>query len=286
MKLLINVILAVVVLTLFSCESKDSKMQRELIEKAKQDSIIEANSQVVEKRRIALEKERNKEILEKDSLAIYAWGDAKFGMTRKEVLQTTAFRKGRNCGAYIEMAYDMETALLDGIGLKNHPEIRAYFDGKDDNELSRVVIEAYTYDVKYFDWIILDAVKYIEEFTKKYGEPDNEMEKNYRYFSSSDIRQRQPTMIASWSFGVEPSNEGFIWKGYYYPLPEGVQKNGIKHIMVYLKCEEKYSHDKYSVEIRIGNTCFPRQKKELSEVEKQEISAKEQRQVDAVNYSF
>ena len=65
---------------LTACDNKAKQQQPVNADKTKQDSITRVKA-AEERARLAFE----------DSVAIYAWGDAQFGMSKKEVLKTAAF---------------------------------------------------------------------------------------------------------------------------------------------------------------------------------------------------
>ena len=62
-----------------------------------------------------------------DSLALIAWGDAKFGMTMKEVLATKSFKGGDKYSNWILMGYERERIFTRSIRVNNIASIETEF---------------------------------------------------------------------------------------------------------------------------------------------------------------
>ncbi|WP_298043873.1 hypothetical protein [uncultured Bacteroides sp.] len=116
---------------------------------------------------------RNQEIqdslkeAEKDSLALIAWGDVKFGMSMKEVLATEIFKGGKKDGNYISMNIDKIIKYEKIFGL-NDFDLWAKFE---DNELCRIYTISSYRKFNDIDKLYNDCNIYIRQFTEKYGNP-------------------------------------------------------------------------------------------------------------------
>ncbi len=75
-----------------------------------------------------------------DSLALIAWGDAKFGMSMKEALATEAFKGGDKYSNSITMDFDKKSKLGNAIGLSMFMILETEFK---ENELYLIRIENY-----------------------------------------------------------------------------------------------------------------------------------------------
>ena len=254
--------LAALALVVMSCDNKAK--QAEAAEKARQDSIKAQQDSI--KAQLAYE----------DSIAIFAWGDAKFGTTMEEVLQTKSFSGGsRHDRTYdywnhsdppvIYMESLKEKAIADAIGLRisNTFSVSAYFGGKNDKELIRIKISAFC-KWQYFDNLVFDIDKLVKEFTKKYGTPDFIQDK-YIEMSLHDLYEIKEIPIAEWDVG------------------SGYGPNGIKYISLVAK---KHSDDLYGYEVSIINSDFPKEEIEKSAEEIKEEEEINQKEKDAVEYSF
>ena len=246
-------ILFVISLVLNSCDNGAMKRQAEAkkAEKMRQDSINREKERV----RLAIE----------DSIAIFAWGDAKFGMTKKEVLQTKSFSGSDRYDNRLSMNYEKEFAIEQAIGLRGRMKIWASFGGKSNNELSRISIEN-SYKWIEFDDLVFDVDRFIKEFTKKYGKPDD-IQKNYLEMRPRDVDELKNIQIALWSIG------------------SGNGDNGTKYIAVDVN---KTFSDLYEYEYKISiyNTVFPKEKKQKSAAEIKAEQERAQIEKDAVENSF
>lgn len=116
---------------------------------------------------------RNQEIqdslkeAEKDSLALIAWGDVKFGMSMKEALATEIFKGGKKDGNYISMNIDKIIKYEKILGL-NDFDLWAKFE---DNELCRIYTISSYRKFNDIDKLYNDCNIYIRQFTEKYGNP-------------------------------------------------------------------------------------------------------------------
>ncbi|WP_195740183.1 hypothetical protein [Bacteroides thetaiotaomicron] len=114
---------------------------------------------------------RNQEIqdslkqVKTDSLALIAWGDAKFGMTMKEVLATESFKGGDKYSNSIVMEHNRQQEFERVLGLNELWLIQCYFQ---ENELTRIYIDSPNLTANRIDDLIRDCNIFIRNFTKKY----------------------------------------------------------------------------------------------------------------------
>ena len=119
-----------------------------------------------------------------DSLALIAWGDAKFGMTMKEVLATKSFKGGDKYSNWIVMGYERERIFTSSIGVNNIASIETEFK---ENELTRINIESYKITANRIDDLVRDCNIFIRNFTEKYGNPSYQKDKvNISEFNSGE----------------------------------------------------------------------------------------------------
>lgn len=253
-------IIMVISFSLCSCNGEAKRQAEEAKKKARNDSIIakKARERELEEAKLAFE----------DSVAIYVWGDAKFGMTKNEVLQTKAFSGASKYDNSFSMDFDKERALQQSIGLHHWPNIWIDFGGKTENEVVCVRINS-SYNWKDFNKLIYDMQQIIKEFTSKYGKPDDSYEQlpNLRYRDLDKYRNldNRGLLVAQWSIGSV------------------VGENGIKHIGIYAS---PYVDNSYEYEVIIHNMGFPKCPKEKSKKEIQEEKEMERKTKDALDNSF
>lgn len=219
-----------IVLSLCSCNEESKRQAEEALEKARNDSIIarKAKEKELEDAKLAFE----------DSVAIYAWDDAKFGMTKKEVLQTIAFSGASDYGDSFSMDFNKELSIQQLIGLNRWPVIWIDFGGKTENEVIGARLTA-SQDWKNFNKLIYDIQQLVKEFTSKYGKPDEAYEQlaSLKY---KDLDNKK-VLIARWQIG------------------SGIGENGTKHIRIYAS---SYTESSYKYDVNIINSSFPKQPKE------------------------
>lgn len=80
------IFLGITIIVLVACNSNSKQPQYKTENSIQNEDSIDRINAVLRKTRLAFE----------DSVAIYTWGDVKFGMTQKEVLQTKAFNGAKN----------------------------------------------------------------------------------------------------------------------------------------------------------------------------------------------
>ena len=138
------------ILLLYSCGNGKKKAAEK--QQAYYDSIAKVMKlQEIEKNRV------------KDSLAVFAWGDAKFGISMSEALKTDAFKgfKKDNYNNRITKSYGYDALFHEVIALFNH------------DKLYRVVLESdmISYE-KYNTKVPEISEKYKTLISEKYGCPD------------------------------------------------------------------------------------------------------------------
>ena len=265
-----SVVFFTIALFFNSCNYAEKQQQYKLemahidsIERVRRDSIAQK------------EKERElARIAHEDSLAIIAWGDAKFGMTAKEVLRTKSFgRKDNHINKYptstnkysysISMDYDKECRVQNALELYNRPLITIYFGTE--NEANKIHISGGSSRWQNFSNLVDDMNKYIIQFTSKYGEPETlyQLDKlDYRDLDRLGVDRG--IIIAKWIIGNEAG------------------KNGIKNIEI---LAFKSSITYYDFTIKIVNTAFPRQK-EKTQQEIQAEKEKKQKAKETIENAF
>ena len=159
-----------------------------------------------------------------DSMAVFAWGDVKFGMTEKEV------RKTKSLGDKNYKQNLIESLNLNGKILTIIPS----FDGKR-NGLTSLHISSSRH-IDYLDELKEDLNTLYNEFRKKYGEPTG-VQNSPLSISASDILSKSWTDIAYWNIGSKGG------------------KYGTKHINLHIK-ECSYGGGYYEYYIEIHNPNF------------------------------
>ena len=189
-----------------------------------------------------------------DSLALIAWGDTRFGMTKQEVMASKAFKGEKEKVSETgddnySMDYNKTIELEKLYGLNKKPNIAAYFK---ENELYLITIESWKYSANYIEDLANDCGIFAKEFMKKYGEPD------YLRTTASilDFSNHQLN-IAIFNIG-----EKKIWIG----LME--------------------DDSEYQYYISIKNKEFPKKKHIPTEQELKEMKAKEEKNRELKENSF
>ena len=221
-------ILTVIALSICSCNNGTEHQAQTTVEKEQQDSILKA--------RIEAQEAENKKLAFEDSIAVFAWDDAKFGMTKKEVLQTKAFSGSSDYGDSFSMDSDKRIAFQRCLGLNRMLSIWIDFGGKTENEVIKVRMDA-SAGWKDFTSLVIDMQKLIEKFASKYGMPDEQFE-HLTSLSYKDLDQHKSILIAHWIIG------------------SGTGLNGTKHIRIYAST---YTETSYQYKIDIYNSDFPKQ---------------------------
>ena len=109
-----------------------------------------------------------------DSLALIAWGDTRFGMTKQEVMASKAFSGNGNekvneagWDSY-KMGYEKTFEFERQNGMRELMYIKANFK---ENELYEVTLESLERDASHLDDMIHDCYTLIGKFTERYNKP-------------------------------------------------------------------------------------------------------------------
>jgi len=156
----INLSILALCLILFSCNKAERQKKREQ-ELAKSDSIQKVEKLKAEKK-IIVEKARI------DSLSQIAWGDAKFGMSFKEVKKTNSFKGACD---YSEKGSPYQTQKLYSslTKIEGISSIKAKFFN---DRLYRIEMESYSSTANYWDTDVKCTTYLLESLIKeKYGSP-------------------------------------------------------------------------------------------------------------------
>lgn len=217
----------IAVLLMTSCNNKQKKQ----IEQTRLDSIA----------RIEKRNQEIKDSLEQiriDSLALIAWGDAKFGMSLKEVLSTNAFKGSDVYGNNISMKYDNRQIANTKMS------IGTFWANFKMNELYRIDIQTYNQTANYIDDLENDALLIASQFEKKYGKPTYFLGRN---ISITDFNEDEEFLFYKWEIGNKT---------------------------IYIQFGEVYNGSEYYYRIAILNSGFPT-KSDPEEKKEQEQKAKE-----------
>lgn len=237
-----------------SCESKAKKA--ELARK----QAIEDSLRIVREQRAAEKARLEKARIEEQ--ALFAWGDAKFGMSPKEVKATSAFKNsekyvkgtimsdGRRTRSYISFTYDETRRFEENMNLRC--TISDFYAGFKSEELTSIRWECYNKSANYINDIVADAQKISYHFTKKYGKPKFEKSS----VSIFDFDRGQEFTYAEWEIG---DKKAIIFMG-----------------------EDKYRSSTYYYRVVIYNWKFPTK----PDAEEQEAIKKyeEKKKQESANY--
>ena len=123
-----------------------------------------------EKESIAASDAKSKYSSEKlDSLALYAWGDVKFGISQKEAKRSEIFKGGDKYDNSLSSDFDYDLALGRGMGLNGLFHIWGDFIGKGYSSLEQIRLTVGCSD---FDNFLSDVTTIIGRFKDIYGEPN------------------------------------------------------------------------------------------------------------------
>lgn len=167
---------------LFGCNNQEKKR----IEQNRIDSIA-----LAEKRSIEIADSIKAAMLQEQSLV--AWGDAKFGMSQKEVLKTKAFEGSSAYDNWISLPYKNYRRIGGTeIGFSNfHASFKI-------NELYRIDFRTPDKTANYIDDLQGDAQKISYQFEKKYGDPEYSLNKEISIF---DFNNGKEFDYKSWKIG-------------------------------------------------------------------------------------
>lgn len=167
-----------------SCNYQQKKQE----EQKKLDSIA-----LVEQRSIEIADSIKAAIQKEQSLI--AWGDAKFGMTTKDLKNTKTFKGGYFCEYFVSPS--LENEKIDGYLFSN---IKALLHN---DTLYRVEIMTFSQNAKYIDNELTRAANILKKgFTTKYGAP----EIHNPTPTILDIKPDNPTLMYSWNIGPKSIN--------------------------------------------------------------------------------
>ena len=164
----------IITLVLSSCDNSSKKS----IDEAKNKEILKMRGDSI-----------MKDEIKKDSMSLYAFGDAKFGMSKKEVLKTNEFKGANVYSDELQVSFDKSY-----IGDKLF-DIRAFFYK---NKLDKVTIEDIYRSADYYDVDVLPRAQILKDyFTKIYGEPNltKDIPKCY------ELKHSDKVDIYYWSIG-------------------------------------------------------------------------------------
>lgn len=238
MKLLHLILLAIVAISLFSCSGSGQRAKHEVAQADEQARLDSIRKDSIQKAQII-----------NDSLSMIAWGDAKYGMSRKEVKQTIAFKGGEAAGNAVDMTYENMRKVANTFGLDRLVSIAAVFS---EDELVNIVMRSWKTDALNQDKLTDDCSIIAKNFIERYGKPSYVNENA----SWSDIKAWGEISLMEWEI-------------------EG--KNGTKHIKIEM---HRYEYE-YLYEIHIWNDGFPK-KKHVPTQEEIEQAKKEQAEKDIV----
>ena len=197
---------------------------------------------------------RNQEIqdslkqVKTDSLALIAWGDAKFGMTMKEVLATKSFKGGDKYSNWIVMGYERERIFTSSIGVNNIASIETEFK---ENELTRINIKSYNLTANYIDDLVRDCNIFISNFTKKYGNPSYQKDKvNISEFNSGEEFEYAKYQIGDKTITILLGEQSREVKFYYKIYIENDKFPKKKHVQTEKEKKEEQRRMKEAKEIK------------------------------------
>lgn len=241
------------IVTFMACDNKPQRLQPKVDEtKHNKDSITRINAEA-KKARMAFE----------DSIAVYAWGDVKFGMTQKEVLQTKAFNGAKKYDYGFAMSGANEYAIQKSLHLFTSLSIWAYFGGEKNNELIKIDISGST-SWDHFGYLTNDLQVLMAKFEVKYGKPKNVFT-DLGSLKYTDLDKAKTMIVADWKLG------------------SGKHTNGIKLIEIEMATSSETS---YEYKITIYNPAFPKHPKRKTKKEIDEENKRTQNAKDVVENSF
>ena len=183
-----------------------------------------------------------------DSLALIAWGDAKFGMTMKEVLATKSFKGGDKYSNWIVMGYERERIFTSSIGVNNIASIETEFK---ENELTRINIESYKITANRIDDLVRDCNIFISNFTKKYGNPSYKKDKvNISEFNSGEEFEYAKYQIGDKTITILLGEQSREVKFYYKIYIENDKFPKKKHVQTEKEKKEEQRRMKEAKEIK------------------------------------
>ena len=183
-----------------------------------------------------------------DSLALIAWGDAKFGISMKETLATETFKGGDKHSNRIIMEFNRKWTLKKSFGLDALTIIRADFQ---ENELTRIYIESYDLTANRIDDLVRDCNIFISNFTKKYGNPSYQKDKvNISEFNSGEEFEYAKYQIGDKAITILLGELSTEVRFYYKIYIENDKFPKKKHVQTEKEKKEEQRRMKESKEIK------------------------------------
>lgn len=197
---------------------------------------------------------RNQEIqdslkqVKTDSLALIAWGDAKFGMTMKEVLATKSFKGGDKYSNSIVMEFGRKRTFIKRLGLNKLTGFETEFK---ENELTKINIESYDLTANYLDDLVRDCNIFITNFTEKYGNPSYKKNKvNISKFNSGEEFEYARYQIGDKTITILLGEQSREVKFYYKIYIENDKFPKKKHVQTEKEKKEEQRRMKEAKEIK------------------------------------
>lgn len=185
---------------------------------------------------------RNQEIqdslkkVRNDSIALIAWGDAKFGMSMKEVLATETFKGGDKYYDSITMEFERKRNFKRAFGLNNLAAFEAEFK---ENELYRIYIESNYLTANGINDLVSDCDIFIKNFTEKYGEPSYKKSKvNISEFNSGEEFEYAKFQIGDKTITIVLGELSSEVKFYYHVYIDNDRFPQKKHVMTEKEIKE------------------------------------------------
>ena len=176
------------------------------------------------KPQLTIAEKRNQEIqdslnqIRTDSLSLIAWGDAKFGMSMKEVLATESFKNGYKYSSKdfnsISMDFDKLWKLKEIFNLNlSVDRLKAYFQ---EDELTKIEIESNELTADKIKELVVDCDILIKNFTDKYGSPSYQCSRvNILNFEAGTVFTYARFRIGSKSITIKLGERSSGYKYYY-----------------------------------------------------------------------
>jgi len=198
-------ILFLLIISLSSCGDKEKERRAQEVRDSLQQ-VLDRNSEI----RDSLERVRI------DSLSIFAWGDAKFGMSQSEALKTNALSgstKYKN-----ELWIEFEKRYIEDVFMSDG---KVYFKM---DELYRVEFKTLNKKANYIDDLEANARRISYRFVEKYGRPSYSLDKNIGIL---DFDNGKEFLFQKWEIGDKEILIGFgeVYEGSEYYLKIVVTNN-------------------------------------------------------------
>ena len=217
---------------LLSCSNSQSKHQSQKY----QDSIAKAKQ---------IEQNKAKKIRE-DSLSSIAWGDLKFGISKKEALKTVSLKNASVDDNTLSMDFETRFTLEQALGLN---ELRTFDVNFSENELTSITIQSAIVSASHIDDLVDDCKIFATNFEKKMGKPITSVQDEVNIFSFNEGKE---FTFAQFSIGDK---------------------------CVDISLGETYSGSEYYYKININNWQYPKKRhKETSEERTQRLQEQKNRE--------